>query len=172
MALATQPDLWPSVDSFSKGPGLADVLLKTLGKKMGKEEQCSDWSQELTLSQLHCESRLPNCAAGFQPVFSDGACDVQAGLEIFEHLSLLVGSISRPPCFRDSYTFHMVDGNIVFMDKIDIDGTPRHVQWKMYSREFDEAHGIVHVPHLQDRDNKAAAKRLKAQAKRKAQTKT
>lgn len=69
MALATQPMLWPKVESFTKGPSLADVLLKTIGKEMGKEEQCSDWSQELTLSQLTCESRRSECGAGVQLVF-------------------------------------------------------------------------------------------------------
>lgn len=60
MALATQPDLWPELDSFAKGPSLAHVLERTIGKEMSKEEQCSDWVQELTPSQIHCQYRVPN----------------------------------------------------------------------------------------------------------------
>lgn len=58
MALATQPTLWRDVDSFVKGPSLEMVVLRVLKKVMAKEEQCSDWSQELTSSQLACEYSL------------------------------------------------------------------------------------------------------------------
>lgn len=69
MALATQPLIWPEVDSFSKGPSLGNVMLRTLGKEMAKDEQCSDWSQELTQMQIQCESRLSHIGTAVDPTF-------------------------------------------------------------------------------------------------------
>lgn len=59
MALASQPTLWPEVSHFSHGPALHKLVLKVLGKVMDKQEQCSDWSQPLTPSQITCASIPP-----------------------------------------------------------------------------------------------------------------
>lgn len=55
MSLATEPTRWSEVSSFKQGPSLAKLVLKILGKEMAKEEQCSDWSIELTKAQITCE---------------------------------------------------------------------------------------------------------------------
>lgn len=97
-------------------------------------------------------------------LFVDSACDAQAGSEIFEFLAHLVNSTPRAASFPDSFTFSMIDSKIVFVNKMVIAGNSQHVRWKAYSREFDDAHGIEHIPLLQDRANKAAKKKQKPTA--------
>lgn len=123
--------------------------------------QQSDWSRELTEDQITYKFHLSSISGCFNRILLDSASDAQAGLEIFTKLNPLVQATTRDAIFRDSYTFAMRDGRIVFIDPINCNGTMQYVRWRKVSKEFDEAHGHEHISYIQYRANKAAKRRAK-----------